>query len=203
MAGRPSRAAVRRTYAPNTTTVKHNSTPAMARRRIQRATCMVGMDSLATSADVRQLQQLLQVPEQPVRIPARIVAHHEVAERIDHEQRMLAPRGGKLAQQRRPGGACRVQDLEARLLACEEFAGTAVAAGEEHPLEARHVLVEREARLTHHVKRLAAGAVAGAVADVHQGPLTAKRRPARRRRAAGLWRPGGEDEAPALLTQLA
>src|SRR5256714_10369452 len=121
---------------------------------------MVG--TLATSADVRQLQQLFQVLEQPVRIPARIVAHHEVAERIDHEQRMLAPRGGKLAQQRRAGRARRVQDLEAGLLAPEELAGTAPGAGEEHPLQARHVVVEREARLAHHPKGLAAGAVAGA-----------------------------------------
>ena len=78
--------------------------------------------------------------------------------------------GNALSEIRRLG-AGGVDHDEAGMLALEELTIAAAARGQEHARDARHLVVERQARLAHEMERGLAGVVAGAVADVHERPL--------------------------------
>ncbi len=105
---------------------------------------------------------------------ARVVAHHEVAERIDDEQRVLA-RFGKLRQQCGRFGRGRIERDEPGLFAREIIRVAAVAGGEEHALHARHLVVERQSRLAAENQRGAAGVVTAAVTYIKECPLARER----------------------------
>ena len=77
VAARPVRAAesaaVRRTYAPSTTTKQHSRSAASVEAADHGFHC-----ARTRSSDVRELQQLLQILQQALRIVAGVVAHHQL-----------------------------------------------------------------------------------------------------------------------------
>src|SRR5579864_7180865 len=99
------------------------------------------------STNVRQPQELLEVLKQPARIVAGIVAHDEIAERIDDEQGVLAPLGRKAREQCARWRCTGIENLKSAVLVREKVAIAAGTHHEEHALDTRHVAVERKARL--------------------------------------------------------